>query len=169
MGRTEVATFGGGCFWGVDALFAGIEGVLGTQSGYMGGHVREVTYRQVCSGESGHAEVVQVTFDPEVVAYEELLHVFWEIHDPTTRNRQGPDFGSQYRSVVFFHSEEQACAAVHSREWAQGFFPREIVTEIVPAGEFWPAEEYHQKYFEKNGGHGCHVRRKFGRDGSGTA
>lgn len=163
MAKTEIATFAGGCFWGVEDLFRKVPGVHDAVSGYIGGHLADPGYREVCSGLTGHAEAVEVTFDPEVVSYRELLHVFWEVHDPTTLNRQGPDIGTQYRSAVFVHSEEQRLAAEESKAWAQQFFSRPIVTEVVEASTFYPAEEYHQRYFEKNGGHGCHVRRPLGR------
>lgn len=163
MSTEQKATFAGGCFWGVEALFRSQPGVHDAISGYMGGHIKNVTYKEVCSGLTGHAEVVQVTFDPNVVSFKELCHLFWEIHDPTTLNRQGPDVGTQYRSAIYFHSDEQRIEAEASKAWAQEFFERPIVTEVTAAGEFYRAEEYHQRYFEKNGGHGCHVRRPFGR------
>ena len=164
MADIQTAVFGGGCFWGVEALFQKVPGVLEAESGYMGGHVTKVTYKEVCSGLTGHAEVVKVTFDAEKVGYPELLHLFWEIHDPTTPNRQGPDFGSQYRSVIFVQNDAQRALAEQSKQWAQQFFERPIVTEIGLASEFWPAEDYHPDYFDKHPGHGgCHVRRPFGR------
>jgi peptide-methionine (S)-S-oxide reductase len=151
------ATFGAGCFWGVEASFRKVKGVISTAVGYMGGSLKNPSYEQVCSGETGHAEVVQVTYDPAVVSFDELLTVFWSIHDPTQLNRQGPDFGSNYRSVIFYHNPEQAVVARKSKESVQvsgrfGF--GKIVTQILPASEFWRAEEYHQQYFEKHGGHG---------------
>lgn len=148
--RLQKATFGAGCFWGVEAAFRGTDGVVEATSGYSGGHSKDPSYGDVCSGGTGHAEVVEVVYDPEKVSYEELLEVFWANHNPTTKNRQGFDFGSQYRSAIFFHTPEQEAAAHASREKAQGRFRRPIVTEITPASEFHEAEEYHQRYFEKN-------------------
>jgi peptide-methionine (S)-S-oxide reductase len=153
------ATFGAGCFWGVEAAFRKVPGVVDTAAGYMGGTVRNPSYEQVCTGETGHAEVVQVTYDPAKVSYEQLLEVFWSIHNPTQLNRQGPDIGPNYRSVIFYHTPEQAKIARNSKEELSisgrfGF--GKIVTIIQPAGEFYRAEEYHQRYFEKNRGHcGC--------------
>jgi peptide-methionine (S)-S-oxide reductase len=147
----EKATFGAGCFWGVESAFRELPGVLDVSVGYSGGTRPEPTYEDVCSGATGHAEVVDVEFDPERVSYDELLGRFWEIHDPTTPNRQGPDVGTQYRSAIFFHSPEQEAAAMHSRDEAQARIRRPIVTEIKPASEFWRAEDYHQRYFEKQG------------------
>ena len=147
------ATFGAGCFWGVEAAFRKIEGVASTTVGYAGGSFKDPTYKDVCSGKTGHAEVVQVEYDPSRVSYEELLRVFWNIHDPTTLNRQGPDIGTQYRSAVFFHNPEQEAAATASKQKLQssGRYQRPIVTEITPASEFYRAEDYHQQYFEKCG------------------
>lgn len=159
----ERAMFAGGCFWGVEDLFRKVPGVHSATSGYSGGTVDDPGYRAVCTGTTGHAEVVLVEFDPQVVSYKELVHYFWEIHNPTTLNRQGPDVGTQYRSAIYTFNEEQAKEAAESKAWAQQFFPSPIVTEITPASEFFPAEDYHQKYFEKNGGHGCHIRRPIGR------
>ncbi|MBX7247081.1 MAG: peptide-methionine (S)-S-oxide reductase MsrA [Candidatus Sumerlaeaceae bacterium] len=159
---TQLATFGAGCFWGVEALFREVPGVKSTAVGYLGGTLQNPTYRDVCTGRTGHAEVLQLEFDPAVVSYDELLNVFWEIHDPTTLNSQGPDHGTQYRSAIFFHSPEQEAAARASkaRVEALGIFPRPIVTEITPTSTFYAAEDYHQQYFEKRGIHGgCHVRR----------
>lgn len=155
----RVATFGAGCFWGVEEAFRQLEGVVSTAVGYSGGWLESPTYQDVCGSESGHAEVVQLEYDPDVVAYERLLDVFWSIHDPTTLNRQGPDVGSQYRSVVFYHDEEQGGAAAAFREQLEtsGRFARKIVTEIVGAAPFHRAEEYHQRYIEKRGGHGCAI------------
>jgi peptide-methionine (S)-S-oxide reductase len=137
-----------------------VPGVSEAVSGYEGGHVDHATYEQVCSGRTGHAEAVEVTYDPAKVSYEELLNAFWNMHDPTTLNRQGPDMGHQYRSVIFFHSPEQEKAALKSKEEAQKYFDRKIVTEIVPATDFWRAEEYHQRYFDKHSGHySCHFMR----------
>ncbi|MEE8559191.1 MAG: peptide-methionine (S)-S-oxide reductase MsrA [Alphaproteobacteria bacterium] len=147
----EKATFAAGCFWGVEAAFRKVEGVTSTQVGYAGGSREDPTYEEVCTGETGHAEVLQVEYDPSQVSYDELLAVFWEIHDPTTLNRQGPDVGAQYRSAIFFHDAEQEAAARASKEKLQksGGFGREIVTEITPASTFHRAEEYHQQYLEK--------------------
>lgn len=153
------ATFGAGCFWGVEATFQGVDGVIATAVGYMGGHTDHPSYQDVCSGKTGHAEVVQVDYDPDVVSYDRLLDVFWNIHDPTQLNRQGPDVGSQYRSVVFYHDDEQRIAAERSKaELARsGHFGREIVTAIEPAATLWRAEEYHQRYLEKRGLAHCAV------------
>jgi peptide-methionine (S)-S-oxide reductase len=150
---TEKAIFGAGCFWGVESAFRAIKGVNEVISGYAGGHTRNPTYRDVCSGETGHAEVVQVEYDPSQVDYDELLDVFWNCHNPTTPNRQGPDVGTQYRSAIFFYTPEQEIAAKASREKLQqsGRWREPIVTEILPASEFYPAEEYHQRYLEKRG------------------
>lgn len=155
------ATFGAGCFWGVEAAFQQIPGVTATTVGYQGGGLESPTYEDVCSGCTGHAEVVQVEYDPEKVPYETLLSTFWEIHDPTTLNRQGPDIGSQYRSAIFVHNAEQEAAALESKKQqeASGRYPRPIVTEIKPAGEFWRAEEYHQQYLQKRGQASCHAPR----------
>jgi peptide-methionine (S)-S-oxide reductase len=148
------AAFGAGCFWGVQASFDRIKGVVSTQVGYMGGRTESPTYEQVCTNRTGHAETVEVQYDPEQVSYEQLLEAFWNMHDPTTPNRQGPDVGAQYRSVVFYYDEEQrqAAEAMKERLSRSGRFSRPIVTEIVPAETFWRAEEYHQKYHEKHGG-----------------
>ena len=147
---TEKATFGAGCFWGVEAEFRKLQGVIEVTSGYSGGHTENPTYGDVCSGATGHAEVVEVEYDPSKVSYEELLEVFWREHDPTQLNRQGPDVGTQYRSVIFFLTPEQETAAHASKEKAQERFKKPVVTQIVPASEFYRAEEYHQRYFEKN-------------------
>jgi peptide-methionine (S)-S-oxide reductase len=149
--RTQKATFAAGCFWGVEAAFRQVPGVLATRVGYTGGTAERPGYEEVCTGRTGHAEAVEVEFDPERVSYEQLLDVFWNEHDPTTLNRQGPDVGTQYRSAVFVHSPEQETAARASRESVQSRHRKEIVTEITPAAEFWPAEEYHQRYLEKRG------------------
>ncbi len=146
---TEKATFGAGCFWQVETAFRELDGVVGTAVGYEGGTVDNPTYEQVCSDRTGHAEVAQVEFDPERISYEELLEKFWVIHDPTQVNRQGPDVGTQYRSVIFTHSEAQAEAAQASKQRAQERFRQPIVTEIEPAQPFWRAEEYHQCYLQK--------------------
>jgi len=147
------ATFAAGCFWGVEAAFRDLEGVISTAVGYTGGSTTNPTYEEVCTDRTGHAEAVEVVYDPKVVSFEELLDLFWSIHDPTTMNRQGPDVGSQYRSAIFFHDPEQEVAARAKMERLQssGLYRREIVTEIVPASEFYRAEEYHQQYFEKHG------------------
>ena len=156
----QKATFGAGCFWGVEAAFRRVDGVVSTQVGYSGGRTADPTYEDVCTGRTGHAEAVEVTYDPARVSYDELLRVFWENHNPTTPNRQGPDVGEQYRSAVFFHSPEQEAAAkasVASLEAAKRF-RRPIVTQIVPAGPFYRAEDYHQQYLEKRGQASCHIR-----------
>ncbi len=152
-GRTQVATLGGGCFWCTEAVYLEVRGVEKVESGYTGGHVPNPTYRQVCSETTGHAEAVQVTFDPEVVSYREVLEVFFATHDPTTPNRQGADVGTQYRSAVFYHDEEQreAAEAVIAEIEAQGVWDASIVTEVVPFEEFYVAEDYHQNYFASNG------------------
>lgn len=152
----EKATFAAGCFWGVEEAFYDESGVSSTRVGYTGGHIENPTYQQVCSGTTGHAEAVEITFDPAVISYEQLLKIFWQAHDPTQLNRQGPDVGSQYRSAVFYHSELQQQQAEASRDTLDlsGRYQRSVVTEIVPAGVFWVAEDYHQKYHKKNGG-GC--------------
>ena len=150
--KLKKATFGAGCFWGVEKIYSKVPGVVSTSVGYAGGAAKSPTYQQVCAGRTGHAEAVEVVYDPSRVSYEELLIIFWEYHDPTTPNRQGPDVGNQYRSVIFFHDQEQAAAAQRSKEilGRSGLFRNPIVTEIVPAGEFFRAEEYHQRYLEKN-------------------
>ena len=155
----EEATFGAGCFWGVEAAFRQIPGVTGTSVGYLGGTMRNPSYRDVCTGRTGHAEVVQVAYDPARISYNDLLRVFWENHDPTTLNRQGPDVGAQYRSAIFYHTPEQQAAAAASKAQldASGRFRRAIVTEITPASDFYPAEEYHQQYLEKRGLSSCHI------------
>ncbi len=152
----EKATFAAGCFWGVEHAFRQIPGVSDAVSGYTGGHTAEPSYRDVCGGGTGHAEAVEVTFDPERVGYERLLDAFWEMHDPTTPNRQGPDVGTQYRSAIFVHSQEQQAAAEASKQNVQTGLSSPIVTEIGPASTFWPAEDYHQRYFEKRGIMACH-------------
>jgi peptide-methionine (S)-S-oxide reductase len=157
MGTTEKATFAAGCFWGVEAAFRQVPGVIEAVSGYTGGRTESPTYRQVCSHTTGHAEAVEVSFDPQRVSYDQLLDVFWQIHDPTQHNRQGPDVGDQYRSAIFTHSPEQQAAAIASRDREQRTLSRPIATHIEPAARFWPAEEYHQRYVEKNGGAACHV------------
>ena len=149
----EKATFGAGCFWGVEAAFRKIDGVTATSVGYTGGSLDSPTYEDVCTGRTGHAEVVEVEYDPSQVSYDDLLAVFWDIHDPTTLNRQGPDVGTQYRSVLFFHIAEQEAAANKSKEKIQssGRFTRDIVTEITPASQYYKAEDYHQQYLERRG------------------
>ena len=149
------ATFAAGCFWGVEASFREIEGVVSTKVGYTGGTTADPTYEQVCSDTTGHAEAVDLWFDPALVSYDQLVDVFWSIHDPTTRNRQGWDLGSQYRSAIFFHDADQERSAIASREARQARLSRPIVTEIVPAPRFYDAGEYHQRYFEKHGGAAC--------------
>jgi peptide-methionine (S)-S-oxide reductase len=153
------ATFGAGCFWGVEEVFRKTPGVTDTAVGYMGGSLENPSYQQVCTGRTGHAEVVHLEFDPDVVAYKRLLEIFWQIHDPTTLNRQGPDVGTQYRSVVFHHdpAQQAAAAAMKERLEAGGRFRRPIVTAIDAASTFWRAEEYHQKYVQKRGGASCHL------------
>ena len=156
--NTEIATFGAGCFWGVEAAFRQIKGVTATAVGYSGGTMENPTYRDVCTDRTGHAEVVRVIYDPSKVTYEQLLDVFWNCHDPTTLNRQGPDVGAQYRSAVFFHSPEQEAAAKASKQRVQAsdaFKGRTIATEITPAPAFWRAEECHQRYLEKQGKGAC--------------
>ena len=147
----EKAAFGGGCFWGVEAAFRKVKGVVSTSVGYMGGHFPNPCYLDVLSRITGHAEVAQVEYDPEKVSYEQLLDVFWSIHDPTTLNRQGPDRGEQYRSVIFFHNQEQEVLARLSKQKLQvsGKFDKDIVTEIKPASDYYLADDYHQQYFEK--------------------
>jgi len=154
------ATFGAGCFWGVEMSFRRLDGVTDTAVGYAGGHTENPTYRDVCSHTTGHVEVVEVDFDPTVIGYDELLDAFFAMHDPTQVNRQGPDIGDQYRSVIFFHSDEQRRTAEAKKAEldASGRFPRPIATAIEPAPTFWRAEEYHQRYIEKRGGGGCAVR-----------
>jgi peptide-methionine (S)-S-oxide reductase len=154
----QTAVFAAGCFWGVEAAFRQLPGVVEAISGYTGGKTANPTYAQVCSDTTGHAEAVRVTFDPATVSYEKLLDVFWQIHDPTTLNRQGPDYGSQYRSAIFVQDEDQRQVAHRSRESEQRNHKKPIVTEITDAGPFYPAEEYHQRYFEKHGVAACHVK-----------
>jgi peptide-methionine (S)-S-oxide reductase len=151
--KTEKALFAAGCFWGVEAAFRRVDGVVATAVGYSGGATQSPTYEQVCSGRTGHAETVEVTYDPSRVTYDALLDVFWESHDPTTLNRQGPDVGEQYRSAIFYLNPRQEASARESKETlnANGRFKRPIVTEITAAQVFWPAEDYHQQYFEKRG------------------
>ena len=156
----QMATFGAGCFWGVEEAFRKVKGVTETEVGYSGGSMRNPTYEDVCADETGHAEVVKVTYDPKAVGYGELLKAFWDNHDPTTPNRQGPDVGTQYRSVIFYHTPEQKRLAERSKaelDKSGRFGRRKIVTEIVPASEFYKAEEYHQKYLQKKGLESCHL------------
>jgi len=154
----EIATFGAGCFWGVEAAFQQVSGVIDTAVGYSGGETPNPIYKDVCTDQTGHAEVVQVAFDPAKVSYEQLLDVFWKAHDPTQVNRQGPDFGTQYRTAIFTHSPEQESMAKKSRAAleASGKLKRPVATEIAPAGTFYRAEEYHQKYLQKRGAASCH-------------
>ncbi len=154
------ATFAAGCFWGVEATFRQIPGVTSTRVGYIGGQQENPTYKDVCTDRTGHAEAVEVDYDPEKVTYDQLLNVFWENHDPTQFNRQGPDYGSQYRSAIFFHSPQQEQEARASKEKLQdsGQFRRPVVTQIVPAVTFYEAEDYHQQYLEKRGLASCHIK-----------
>jgi peptide-methionine (S)-S-oxide reductase len=150
--RLETATLGAGCFWCVEAVFQDLKGVHRVVSGYAGGEVVNPTYQQVCTGNTGHAEVIQITFDPEVISFMDLLYVFWRTHDPTTLNRQGPDVGTQYRSAIFYHTEEQKAAAEKSKREtdASDLWPNPIVTEITSFSQFYPAEEYHHDYYRRN-------------------
>lgn len=156
---SSTATFAAGCFWGVEARFARQKGVISTAVGYMGGHTTAPTYEAVCSKQSGHAEVVQLEFDAQLVSYDTLLDLFWQMHDPTTLNRQGPDIGDQYRSAIFYHDDTQRILAEQSKVVldTSGIFGNPIVTQIVPAETFWRAEEYHQQYLAKNGRGGCAI------------
>ena len=156
----EKATFGAGCFWGVEAAFAAIPGVTETAVGYEGGGLERPSYRDVCTDSTGHAEVVELDFDPAKVSYERLLDAFFALHDPTTMNRQGPDWGTQYRSAIFFHTPEQQTAALASKESLEKArrYSKPIVTQIVPAVTFFPAEDYHQRYLEKRGMASCHIK-----------
>ena len=157
--KYKKAAFGAGCFWGVEETFRNLKGVVSTAVGYMGGHTDNPTYHDVCSGQTGHAETVEVTYDPSVVSYDELLNVFWNVHNPTTLNRQGPDIGEQYRSIIFYYDEEQGKAARASKEklGKSGVYGRDVVTEIVPASDFkfYMAEDYHQQYLNKRGQSSC--------------
>jgi peptide-methionine (S)-S-oxide reductase len=159
MNMTEKATFAAGCFWGVEELFRQTPGVVSTRVGYTGGEKSKPTYQDVCSDTTGHAEAVEVEYDPALVSYDTLLKIFWENHDPTTPNRQGPDFGSQYRSAIFYHTDAQRAAAQSSKESLEKArrFRRPIVTQITPTVEFWPAEDYHQQYLAKRGQSHCHI------------
>lgn len=153
------ATFAAGCFWGVEATFMKVGGVLQTEVGYMGGHTESPTYRDVCTDRTGHAEVVHLTYDDSIVSYEHLLEVFWNSHDPTQKNRQGPDTGTQYRTAIFYHDEEQRSLAERSKAAmdASGRFKRPLATLVEKAGPFWRAEDYHQKYLQKKGLDTCHI------------
>ena len=156
----EKATFGAGCFWGVEATFAAMPGVTATAVGYEGGKLDNPSYKDVCTDQTGHAEVVELDFDSEKITFEQLLDAFFELHDPTTMNRQGPDWGTQYRSAVFFHSpeqERQAKAKIEQLTNEGRYKPKRIVTQVVPAETFWRAEEYHQRYLEKRGQASCHI------------
>jgi peptide-methionine (S)-S-oxide reductase len=153
----ETATFAAGCFWGVEATFAKVKGVVETAVGYEGGTMDQPSYEDVCTDETGHAEVVQLRFDPALVSFDQLLDLFFKMHDPTTRDRQGPDHGTQYRSAVFYHGEAQKAAAAKAIERAQPRFKRPIVTRLEPAATFWRAEDYHQRYLEKRGMDNCHL------------
>jgi peptide-methionine (S)-S-oxide reductase len=158
-GKLEVATFAAGCFWGVEETFGKLPGVVKTEAGYTGGNLDAPTYGQVCSGSTGHAESVRLEFDPGIISYKQLLDAFFGMHDPTSKNRQGLDFGAQYRSAIFFHSKEQEKEARQAiaKLGKSGKYWLPIVTELTPAGKFWPAEEYHQKYIMKRGGAGCGI------------
>lgn len=158
-GKMEKAIVAGGCFWGVEALFQELDGVVDTTAGYTGGHTENPTYQDICGHGTGHAEAVEVIYDPAKVTYEDVLAYFWRLHDPTTMNRQGPDIGDQYRSAIFYLSPEQKTAAEKIKVEAQKDWKKPIVTEIVAATKFYPAEDYHQDYFKKHGGHGCHFLR----------
>lgn len=156
--KLEMATFAAGCFWGVEEAFTKTKGVKSTRVGYIGGNLPNPTYEDVCTDRTGHAEALQVKYDPKEISYEELLDLFWSIHNPTTKNRQGPDIGSQYRSTIFYHSPEQERIAKKSKQELEDSnkFQNKIVTEIVPATTFYPAEDYHQKYYQKIGGGSCY-------------
>lgn len=157
--KIEEAAFAAGCFWGVEEVFGKVAGVIETEVGYAGGHKENPTYEEVSSGRTGHAESVRIKYDPDKVSYQKLLDVFWSIHDPTTKNRQGADIGSNYRSIIFYYTPEQKKLALESKETLDksGKFKNPVVTEIVPAGKFWRAEEYHQKYYLKGGKGNCPV------------
>ncbi len=155
----EQAIFGAGCFWGVEAAFRNLPGVKNTTVGYMGGNSKNPTYEQVCTNRTGHAEVVQIDYDPTIITYEQLLDVFWQIHDPTQRNRQGPDVGSQYRSVIFYNTPHQKRLAEESKKKIQRLrhLNEDVATELCPASTFYIAEQYHQHYFQKQGISNCHI------------
>lgn len=157
--KYEIASFAAGCFWGVEAAFRELDGVLETTVGYMGGHTKNPTYGDVCTGTTGHAEAVQIKYDPEKLSYEKLLETFWNKHDPTTINRQGPDIGEQYRSIIFYHNQEQKKLAEESKEKLDSSdkYRNPVVTEIIPAETFYPAEDYHQQYLEKRGRKFCGI------------
>ena len=155
--KTEIATFAGGCFWGIEYVFSKLPGVLSVRSGYTGGKMKNPSYEDVSSDETGHAEAVEIVFDPKKISYKILLGVFWRSHDPTQLSRQGPDIGSQYRSTIFYHNEKQKKEAIESRNEEQKKYRNKIVTQIEKAGEFYPAEYYHQKYAEKHGTWVCHI------------
>jgi peptide-methionine (S)-S-oxide reductase len=159
ISNIKKATFAAGCFWGVEAAFKEIEGVLETKVGYTGGHKENPTYNEVCSDKTGHAEAVQIKYNSNMVTFNDLLEKFWNIHNPTMLNRQGPDFGSQYRSVIFYHDEEQKKIAERSKKKLQqsGKYEKDVVTIIEPAQKFWEAEEYHQNYFDKNSNAACNI------------
>ena len=148
--KTEIATVGGGCFWCMEAVFERLPGVISVKSGFSGGHTENPSYREVCTGTTGHAEVIQITFDPVKISYNKILDVFWQAHDPTTLNRQGADEGTQYRSIILYHGEKQKLEAEKSKLQAQGHHKSPIVTEIVPFEKFYPAEDYHQGYYDAN-------------------
>jgi peptide-methionine (S)-S-oxide reductase len=150
--KLETATLGGGCFWCVEAIYQDVKGVQQVVSGYAGGKVKNPSYREVCSGATGHAEVTQITFDPDIISYEDLLYIFWRTHDPTTLNRQGADVGTQYRSIILYHNDLQKAIAEKSKQEtdASGLWPNPIVTEIAPLTDFYPAEAYHQNYYHSN-------------------
>lgn len=152
-----IATFAAGCFWGIEAQFRRVTGVTSTRVGYSNGNTENPDYKAVCTGETGHAEVIEITFNPAIVSFEQLLDLFWKMHDPTTLNRQGPDFGSQYRSAIFYHDQQQRIAAEHAKQTLNKSqtLAKPVVTEITPADTFWPAEEYHQCYLEKKGLGSC--------------
>jgi peptide-methionine (S)-S-oxide reductase len=154
-GKTEKASFAAGCFWGVEEAFRCLNGVISTSVGYMGGEYENPTYEDVCTGGTGHAETVEIIYDPSIISYNELLAVFWNNHDPTTPERQGPDIGSQYRSVIFYYNNQQKRQAINSREKVQSRFRQDIVTQIVPATKFYKAEDYHQQYLAKRGRKSC--------------
>lgn len=157
--KTERATFAAGCFWGVESAFRQVDGVMDAQVGYTGGKTEKPTYKDVCTGTTGHAEAIEITFDPAKVSYQTLVELFFKMHDPTQVNRQGPDVGTQYRSAIFYHSPEQKVAAEAAKAALDksGKYGAPVATQILPAGSFYRAEEYHQRYFEKNGGPACHI------------